>query len=76
MPRIKPLYQWPLTEGKPLKNEPSTKRTAYKQGGKKFKQSTPPAQLPSCSVGQSDVHYGSHKAVSKQVEQERARLKL
>lgn len=76
MPRIKPLYQWPLTEGKPLEHEPSTKRTTYKQGGKKFKQSTPPAQLPRSSTGQSDVHYGSHRAVSKQVEQERARLKL
>lgn len=76
MPRIKPLYQWPLTDGRPLKNEPSTKRTTYKQGGKKFKQSTPPTSLPSQSTGQSDVHYGSHKAVGKEVVKERARLKL
>ena len=76
MPRIKPLYQWPLTEGKPLKHEPSTKRTTYKQGGNKFKQSTYPAQFPSCSVEQSDVHYGKYDAVRKQVEQERVRIKL
>lgn len=76
MPRIKPHYQWPFTEGKPLKHEPSNKRTTYKQGGKKFKQSSPPAQLPSSSAGQSDVHYGSHKAVSKTVGAERIRLKL
>ena len=76
MPRVKPHYQWPLTEGKPLKNEPSTKRTTFKQGGKKFKQSSPPAQLPTRDTLQSDVHYGSHRAVSKEVAQERARLKL
>ena len=76
MPRTKPIYEWPVTEGKPLKNEPSTKRTTYKQGGKKFKQSTPPTSLPSQSTGQSDVHYGKYDAVRAQVEQEIARLKL
>ncbi len=74
MPRIKPIYEWTFTEGKPLKNEPTNKRTTYKQGGKKFKQSSPPASLPTKGQGVSDVHYGSHKGVEKVIIQERKRI--
>jgi hypothetical protein len=76
MPRVKPIYEWPITEGKPLKNEPTNKRTNYKQGGKKFKESSPPKGLPSASTGQSDVSYGSHRHNELLVRSERKRLGL
>lgn len=76
MPRTKPIYEWKFTEGKPLKHEPVKKRTTYKQGGKKFKESSPPASLPTKGQGVSDVHYGSHKTVEKEVKAERLRIGL
>lgn len=76
MPRNKPIYEWKFTEGKPLKHEPVNKRTTYKQGGKKFKESSPPVSLPTKGQGVSDVHYGSHKTVEKEVKAERIRIGL
>ena len=76
MPRTKPIYEWKFTEGKPLKHEPVNKRTTYKQGGKKFKESSPPASLPTKGQGVSDVHYGSHKTVEKEIKAERVRIGL
>lgn len=73
MPRVKPVYQWTFSDSPPVKHEPLNKRVGYRQGGKTFKTSKPPTGVPTASQGQSDVHYGSHKAVYKEVAQERGK---
>lgn len=76
MPRVKPQYIWPLTDGKKAEGENVKHRVTYKSGGKKFKTSKPPASLPSQSTGQSDVQFGSHANVDRKIAEEMRRLGL
>lgn len=74
MPRCKPTYKWPFTEGEPLKAEKHSHRMKGKAGGKKFKQSKEPAALPKQAQGVTDVHYGSHKHIERQLAEALRRL--
>jgi hypothetical protein len=77
MPRIKPQYVWPITEGEPLPAEKKVKqRVTYKSGGKKFKESKPPVSLPRNASGHGDVSYGSHADIARKIKEEMLRLGL
>ena len=76
MPRPVPEYKWPITEGQPLKAEQHTHRMKGKAGGKKYKTSKEPVSLPKQAQGVTDVHYGSHHNIERQIGEELRRLGL
>lgn len=76
MPRTKPQYEWPLTSGEPLKAESHSHKMKPKAGGKRYKESREPVQLPSRSQGVTNVHFGSHKSIERQIGDEMRRLGL
>lgn len=76
MPRVKPHYQWTITDGERLKHEPNRKRVSSTRGVKQRRGSKLPSTLPVTSCGQSNVHYGSHVQIEKEIALERVRSGL
>lgn len=76
MPRPVPHYNWGFTQGAPLKGEKHTHQMKGKSKGKRYKTDKPAAGLPKQAQTVSDVHYGSHRNIVRQIGAEMRRLGL
>lgn len=72
MPRCKPTYKWPFTEGAPLEAEQHSHRMKGKEKGKKYKTDTPPRSVTAAGRIESVLndsryllHYSAEKALGE-----------
>ncbi len=72
MPRCKPTYKWPFTEGAPLEAEKNSHQMKGKEKGKKYKTDTPPRSVTAAGRIESilcdsryHLHYSAEKALGE-----------
>jgi len=79
VPRCKPSYDWGCQELTPLKGEAALSSQYHRtrgKGKKTFKQDKAPEKFPKSANFSSDVHFGSHKNIERQIGDELRKLGL